>query len=560
MASPGQHATAPDTGTAPATPAAPTPEREPSTVTPAAPTPEREPSTASMRSSNQDSSSPVASATGDVEVLRRAWPEILHALSKIKRSTWALVEPNAQVASFDGQVVTLAFTTTGLAGAFGRADHAENLRQAVQRVVGIDAQLVASAGGARRTSSAPNPKAPASTEDPASASSPATSSVDEAWGLTSPTQQPAPAQEQGVAPAPQQAGSAAPQQAGPSSAVDDPTPDSGSDSRPGPSPEQPGSPAEPRTSGTSGYSDDDWGLPLDEDAPPLDEEPPLDWDPQRAGFVDAPAVSDHGAAAGELPSNAPGKGNSASSAAAPTSLSLRPTGSKDLAPAHRDPAQEPEVIDQWSRAVEQSPGIWEVGAESNVGTKGSSSQAGSAEESADDPWQNATPAADPAAGQSNQPAISPDVTASQPAPEYEPATAPMPASTGHQVFPVQAAAPVIDPWLDSAPAREPALSAVAATAAPAAASTARPQDSAAAARSRQSLYQRLSSSPEAEAGRAKAPIRSAVPTPEVQDVPSADDQTIEESGVFGRAAVERILGGKLVEERSPDGSPLPTRY
>jgi DNA polymerase-3 subunit gamma/tau len=46
----------------------------------------------------------------------------------------------------------------------------------------------------------------------------------------------------------------------------------------------------------------------------------------------------------------------------------------------------------------------------------------------------------------------------------------------------------------------------------------------------------------------------------VQDVPSADDETIEESGVFGRAAVERILGGKLVEERSLDGSPLAPRF
>ncbi len=78
---------------------------------------------------------------------------------------------------------------------------------------------------------------------------------------------------------------------------------------------------------------------------------------------------------------------------------------------------------------------------------------------------------------------------------------------------------------------------------------------------RQSLYQRLSNSPEAEAGRAKAPARAAAATTTyVQDIPSADDETIEESGVFGRAAVERILGGKLVEERSLDGSPLPPRF
>jgi DNA polymerase-3 subunit gamma/tau len=35
----------------------------------------------------------------------------------------------------------------------------------------------------------------------------------------------------------------------------------------------------------------------------------------------------------------------------------------------------------------------------------------------------------------------------------------------------------------------------------------------------------------------------------VEDVPSEDDVTIEESGVVGQAAVERILGGQLIEER-----------
>lgn len=107
------------------------------------------------------------------------------------------------------------------------------------------------------------------------------------------------------------------------------------------------------------------------------------------------------------------------------------------------------------------------------------------------------------------------------------------------------------------------MTAAAAPAAPAKAAPAKsPQaSSAAAAEARQSLYQRLSNSPEAEAGRAKAPARAvAAAATYVQDIPSADDETIEESGVFGRAAVERILGGKLIEERSPDGSPIAPRY
>jgi DNA polymerase-3 subunit gamma/tau len=38
----------------------------------------------------------------------------------------------------------------------------------------------------------------------------------------------------------------------------------------------------------------------------------------------------------------------------------------------------------------------------------------------------------------------------------------------------------------------------------------------------------------------------------VEDVPSADDETIEETGLVGRSAIERILNGRLVEERRID--------
>ncbi|MGJ9403793.1 DNA polymerase III subunit gamma and tau [Arthrobacter sp. KK5.5] len=42
----------------------------------------------------------------------------------------------------------------------------------------------------------------------------------------------------------------------------------------------------------------------------------------------------------------------------------------------------------------------------------------------------------------------------------------------------------------------------------------------------------------------------------VEDVPSDDDIAIEESGVVGRPAIERILNGRLIEERNHDGSPV----
>ncbi|HEY8293978.1 MAG TPA: hypothetical protein VIG41_01455 [Micrococcaceae bacterium] len=80
-----------------------------------------------------------------------------------------------------------------------------------------------------------------------------------------------------------------------------------------------------------------------------------------------------------------------------------------------------------------------------------------------------------------------------------------------------------------------------------------PSDAAAPGPRKMSRYERLKNSPEAQAGRASAPERK-VDLPYVEDIPSADDETIEESGLIGRAAVERILGGRLIEERSVNGS------
>ena len=63
-----------------------------------------------------------------------------------------------------------------------------------------------------------------------------------------------------------------------------------------------------------------------------------------------------------------------------------------------------------------------------------------------------------------------------------------------------------------------------------------------------SMYQRMANSSAAQAARTRAP-GIAAKAALVEDVPSPDDVTIEESGKAGQAAVERILGGVLIEER-----------
>lgn len=591
---------------------------------------------------------------GDVEVLRRAWPDVLQTLSKIKRSTWALVEPNAQVSAFDGSVLTLAFATSGLAGAFGRADHSDNLRQAIHKTVGIDCQINAVAAGAGQASAEPNPKAPASQvatanevptanqvapanqvatasqAAPASQVAPA-SSADVAWGLApAPTPAPAPAvepadaggrpghsaqssqptrtgssavpagtgaaqaaeraeavptppasqdQAQGAradAPAPgiHAAGSHAPGNHGAAGNPSGPAPSGAGTAGSAPARSAVNSPAgSAAPSGTSAaaggdpyaalagdysYSDDDWGPPRDEDAPPLEEEPPMDWAPSPSrGSKPAPAPA---RAPTPTPGSSPAPASSQAPAASPVvEAPQRASGTADG--AH----------DPWTRAVEQAPGVWVVGTESNVG---------------------APPVASGASAELDNPSRPAGVTAVTSTPHYEPATAQVPPSipvtpaagpvrttvpaeaplapvaattpSAAPSAPVAATTPAPAPPAPASPepqqAREYAMASSAPASAPSPALATAPA-SAAAAATRQSLYQRLSNSPEAEAGRAKAPARAAAAAATyVQDIPSADDETIEESGVFGRAAVERILGGKLIEERSPDGSPLAPRY
>ncbi|MET3774145.1 DNA polymerase-3 subunit gamma/tau [Arthrobacter nitrophenolicus] len=528
-------------------------------------------------------------AMGDVEVLRRAWPDVLQTLSRIKRSTWALVEPNAQVSAFDGAVLTLSFTTSGLAGAFGRADHSDNLRQAIHKTVGIDCQINAVAGGSSQASSEPNPKAPAR---PAAAPT----SADVAWGLA-----PAPAP---AAPAPASApasaspGPSAPAPASAPASAEQGAPSAASTRTPAPAPSTPvtgagntaptpvtpapgpgpGSPAHqaggrqtaapsqetparaaggqnsyPALEGDYSYSDDDWGPPRDEDAPPLDEEPPADWEPSAARTVSRTSAVTLEPAYEPAPAAAPA---AAAQAAA------------------QKPAADTAVQDPWARAVEQAPGVWVVGNESNVGRF-------SASTAADTPSPAPAPRYEPATAQV-PPSIPVSSAGAATEPDWGLATVPAHPDAGQEPSIRQgrefAAPSAADPEGVRAP--EYAMAAAAPGAgpatlapvrqAPAAAPAAVPSKAGAASPTaapspgtgtRQSLYQRLSNSPEAEAGRAKAPARASVAASTyVQDIPSADDETIEESGVFGRAAVERILGGKLIEERSADGSPLPPRY
>ncbi|MGG5174481.1 DNA polymerase III subunit gamma and tau [Pseudarthrobacter sp. J1763] len=435
-----------------------------------------------------------AGGSGQVEMMRRAWPEVLDTLSKIKRSTWALVAPNAQVGGFDGEVLQLAFTTSGLAGAFSRGDHSENLRRAISQVVGVDCQITPIAGATNGgSSSEPNPKAPASREAPADAA-PLNVAA-------------APVQQNLVEPA-----SVAPEVPSPEFSAANPAPaveivldDWGLPVAA--AVERPAETTAPHgtLSREESAADDDepqvaasWASTPYDDVPYADEEPPNEDDLPPEGWTPpAPRSLATSQAAATVPASEPASEPAPAKQATTKPVSKLAAAKAKLEESGNPGSGVPNKDDPWERAREQSPGVWIVGTESNVGTQAVANAA--------EPIPLATT-------------------------NYAPATAQYPTPAAPAPTPSSTAAPTpVEPTPESGnPGPRP------------------------------SLYQRLSNSPEAQAARLQAaPNRTAsAPQGLVDEYTSADDVTIEESGLFGRAAVERILGGTLVAQLNLDGSPV----
>ncbi|WP_285725500.1 DNA polymerase III subunit gamma and tau [Psychromicrobium xiongbiense] len=409
------------------------PDDWPSTAQPGAGRPRTAPSDSPARPDSAARADAAASAAqpapnDGIEMLRRAWPDVLAALSKVKRSSWALIEANGTPLSFDGTTLILGFATDGLASAFTRGEHGQNLVSAIASTLGLNCKVAATthSGG----SSAPNPKAPA--EPPREAA----------------TRRDVPSY---VAPS-----SSAPSY--------EPHPDEPPLTEP---PEEDYPEPEPRR-----YSPP----PLDESREQIWSSAPLapeaaDTPPSRGSSFAASLAS---TLAASVISPAP------SESSPPSSESSAPTASRVAASGSRE-AQRPASI-----PVHQ---ITEV---------------------ADPGWGNPQEAPDWMTG--GQQAGSPEADGAQ-------------AGGTENTDPAHSS--------DAAPARPETAG--------------------------QSLYQRLSqqahsSQPQGAQPGGAASDRASASAPEpaampVEDVPSADDETIEESVTVGRAAVERILGGRLVEER-----------
>ncbi|WP_369046340.1 DNA polymerase III subunit gamma and tau [Sinomonas sp. P10A9] len=532
-----------------------------------------------VTSAPQQVTSAQGGGAGSVEMFRRAWPDILDALAKVKRSTWALVGPNASVAGFDGRTLALAFGTSGLAAAFSRADHSENLHRAIQTVLGVDCQIDAVTGGngpgtAPTAGGGERPKAPAdphpgtplpgrapaaqsapasgnaepepsasrhtagSTAQPAANPTPSTppktppvsslpSAADVAWGLapapatpaTAPASSPVPTrastaktrtQPQGPHPAelPTQQPGSTPETHIPEPSAPGASPALNAEARPRDAhpaevPTQPqGRTPEAQTPETPAREARFPSAPTPAPAPsPYDDIPYSDEEPTGEWDEPYPEDSGYSAARRQQPPQPTSTGQP-SRQTGPTRERMQNAGGS---PASRgDSAKDTTAsADPWSFARESTPGVWSVGTEPNV--RNGSTPAGSAESSP---------------------------TAKQPATPWPLAQQPA------------AAAPSYAPAAAQAPIQPKA-----------------PANAAAASQGgrKLSMYERLSQKAAAEMAQQQPQQQAPAPQAYVEEVPSADDETVEQSSLFGRAAVERILGGKLIEERGLDGSVVPPR-
>lgn len=136
---PGEMRPGPDAPSEASAPAAPPvapqsrPE-EPPTPEPV-PTPEAPPEPSPAPAADQP-------ATGlSVQQVRNRWQEVLQALAKLTRVTWSLISQDGQVVDLQPDVLTIGFSTSGLATRFQQGNHAQKLSEALQSSLGLNVRI-----------------------------------------------------------------------------------------------------------------------------------------------------------------------------------------------------------------------------------------------------------------------------------------------------------------------------------------------------------------------------------------------------------------------------------
>ena len=634
----------------------------PSAAAPSAPAAPSDPAQGAPNGTSAGTSpAPSAAGPGQVEMIRRAWPEIMDALTSIRRATWLNVSKNASPRSFDGRVLELAFSNPGAATNFNRPDHLENLRKAIHQVLGVDCQINAVHDSAA-SAGEPGPKAGSRLTPPAQ----------------TPAQSSAPAQSQGTAPAhegPSQgesvlgAGAAGQNRTALSSPQ---SPSAGSQgevsaARPQAQPQQAQS---PQTQSPQAQSPQAQSQQVDKlqqarqvqqqvqaQPAPRQQGPNTGTAPSAAGPADAST-----APAWNIPPTVPSRAESGNSpaAAVPVAAAQRtdepalrdssrpavqqdPTGANPVGQQSPHSTQPPQSVPQGSPA---SPARSDASAFRPAPAAGATRQGGPGSSPAAASPRGGTPPRSGGPSHSNAPlpedwpqepsepadvpesnawetaAVPDDIHVSSavsdeewastnwagttatrpgagpgtpgrgpagngPAGNVRPGTAAQP-----EVHGATAAQPAAQPSRQTAPppgqssgqaagagpngtSPRPATAPAAYASAPGANGSSTPQPGAPSGPQAQgpqeqgsqapahrpgqklSRYQQLLNEAAQRGGSTPAAARGNVDLAYVEDVPSADDVTLEDSGLVGRKAIERILGGRLIEERSLDGHSIP---
>ena len=585
-----------------------------------------------------------AASGGNVEMVRRAWPEIMDEVARIKRATWLIVNVAAKPRSFEGNQLVLAFANQGNAIGFQRGPHMDNVKQAIHKVLGLTCSIEAvhDAGGSGEsgpkvpagqaaTGSNPGPVSPAPSADPHGArqTSPGTAQAP-IGGVRG--EHAGSAAEAG----PQVEGRNAPgagRNASPAPRADEDSSASSAASAPGTaeSGSAASAPGASQVSATPrGASQVSATQPSAPDTPDTARTPSARSTP---GLTGSPTSA--------TPPRAPGSADAALGSPA-TSPAASPGPSHSAGPVAGQPAQTDPQPDR--RSAGSGSGNTRGNAPTAVAPRGAARASAQAEPSAseavgawdpsmsDESWALVEPpeeAFDPGPGWGSVPEDPFERRAPAPAPTQHagqagrpgnvPAPTPVRASVetrradsdaSRKPEPVAAVSPpegagaprpaIVQPsgtpHTEPAPSRSvvwsPAVQSgtgsTAATAKPSPASapqgpvtaggavgmaTRRQGSIATPSRARQgaadaeertasaehvrqkpvSRYQQLLDEAERKRAEEAAAARGTVDLRFVEDEPSADDETIEESGLVGRTAIERILNGRLVEERSVDG-------
>jgi DNA polymerase-3 subunit gamma/tau len=552
-----------------------------------------------------------AGGAGSVEMFRRAWPQIMDHLKDSRKFVWSMVQPHVSLAGFDGRTLVLAFAHPGPLTAFrSRPEAVDLVRASIREVLGVDPEIDVTQGGEGGPKADGRP-APASPVAPASSPFVPRSSGPELTGHGSgsapaPGQSAAPGQshdsaaqaptaertaasaptaaaqgpdstpadaavahpaapeptERAVAPAPERPTATTPAPAEPAAATEQPSEQAAAPApqaarqqavnEPAPSPARPA--IDPRLLTDQ---EEPWD-PYGEDVPPVDSA----WELAPSRSSRAPQAPRAAAAPRETQAQrqAPTAAPSPATPAASTPVHERPA-----APAPRPASQAGGLAAPMPAA-----------SSSAAPAPRPTSQAAAAEAPATPVPGGARLAPEHTPSQERPAAPAPSAPAARAA-APERAAAPSPAQPGEApAAPLPGGAPGTTPGgthgAGGAPAA-PAPSGLGWGQAPStswgSAPQGAPEEAPAPAKEartgRKSKYQELmaraqASAPAAEwgaprGGRQAPPVESEP----VDFVPSEDDEELENSTTFGRAALERLLDATLIVELDQSGQPIEQR-